>query len=76
MKIWKRILSVAATVFFSALLFFLLTAGIPEESGIPGYRIRAGLLSAGICFFVYGCFCYIGFLQHQLEDITKENEKE
>ena len=54
MKICKRIVAVAVTMFFS---FF-----------------KAGLLSFGICFLVYGCFCYIGFLQRQLEEEVKKNE--
>ena len=75
MKIWKRILSVAVNVIFSLLLFSLLTAGIQEGCTVPGYRIRAGFLSFGICFLVYGCFCYIDFLQRQLEEEVKKNEK-
>ena len=74
MKICKRIVAVAVTMFFSFLLFSLLTVGIPEECIESGYRIKAGFLSFGICFLVYGCFCYIGFLQRQLEEEVKKNE--
>ena len=56
MKICKRIVAVAVTMFFSFLLFSLLTVGIPEECIESGYRIKAGFLSFGICFLVYGCF--------------------
>ena len=74
MKICKRIVAVAVTMFFSFLLFSLLTVGSPEECIESGYRIKAGLLSFGICFLVHGCFCYIGFLQRQLEEEVKKNE--
>lgn len=74
-NIWKYLLSVVVTLFFSGCMFCCFVSGAPQGDGnLSVYIAAAGGFSLLLPGFVCVCIHYILYLQKKIENYEKSKD--